>query len=279
MILLTGANGQLGTDFQKIFQKEKIDFIATDYDTLDITNKESLEKFFKNKDIDIIINCAAYNNVDKAEEEPEACYKLNSEAPLLLAQTARQINAVFMTYSTDFVFDGMKGKPYTVDDEPRPLSVYGKSKREGELGVMKAFSKVFIVRTSWVFGTGNNNFVKQIVDWSQKKSVLKIVDDQISVPTYSYDLALYSWKLLLTKQYGVYHLSNAGIASKFDQAKYVLEKINWKGKLEPAKTQDFNLKAQRPAFSKLDSSLLEEKIKEKIPTWQSGINRFFEEWR
>ena len=238
MILLTGANGKLGTDFQKIFQKEKIDFIATDYDTLDITNKVAIEKFIENKNIDIIINCAAYNNVDKAEEEPDVCYKLNSEAPLLLAQTARQINAIFMTYSTDFVFDGKKGEPYTEDDEPRPLSVYGKSKREGELGVMKAFSKVFIVRTSWVFGMGNNNFVKQIVDWSQKNSVLKIVDDQISVPTYSYDLALYSWKLLLTKQYGVYHLSNAGIASKFDQAKYVLEKINWKGKLEPAKTQD-----------------------------------------
>ena len=279
MILLTGANGQLGTDFQKIFQKEKIDFIATDYDTLDITKKESIEKFLKNKDIDIIINCAAYNNVDKAEAEPEVCYKLNAEAPLFLAQAARQINAFFMTYSTDFVFDGKKGKPYLEDDEPRPLSVYGKSKREGELAVMKAFSKVFIVRTSWVFGIGNNNFVKQVVEWSKKNSVLKIVDDQISAPTYSYDLALYSWKLLLTKQYGVYHLSNAGIASKFDQAKYVLEKINWKGQLMPAKTQDFNLKAQRPVFSKLDSSLLEGKIKEKIPTWQSGIDRFFEEWR
>lgn len=277
MILITGANGQLGYDFQRLFDELKEEYIATDRDDLDITAIEKVREFVKDKNITLIINCAAYNNVDKAEDEPELCKKLNTYAPRDLAIVAKEIGADYITYSTDFVFDGEKKAPYTEEDLPNPLSVYGKSKYEGEKEVFKVKPDSFVVRTSWVFGIANNNFNKQVISWSKSRDELSIVDDQISSPTYSKDLAYYSWELIKTKKYGLYHLSNDGEASKYDQGKYILDKIGWQGKLNRAKTKDFNLKAQRAEYTKLNSSKLEKVIGEKIPLWTEGIDRFLEE--
>ena len=277
MILITGAKGQLGYDFQRLFDEIKEEYIATDVDDLDITDIEKVREFVKDKDITLIINCAAYNNVDKAEDEPEICKKLNTYAPRDLAIVANEIGADYITYSTDFVFDGEKKVPYAEEDIPNPLSVYGKSKYEGEKEVFKVKTDSFVVRTSWVFGIANNNFNKQVINWSKSRDELSIVDDQISSPTYSKDLAYYSWELIKTKKYGLYHLSNGGEASKYGQAKYVLDKITWQGKLNRAKTKDFNLKAKRAEYTKLDSSKLERVIGKKILSWQSGIDRFLEE--
>ncbi len=279
MVLITGANGQLGHDFQRIFKERNLDFIATDYKELDITDIDAVREFVKDKDISLIINCAAYNNVDKAEEEVEMCYKLNAYAPRDLALVAKEIGADYITYSTDFVFDGSKNTPYTEEDTPAPLSVYSQAKAEGEKLVLEAYDKSFVVRTSWVFGIANNNFNRQVINWSKSRDTLGIVDDQVSVPTYSYDLALYSLKLIETKKYGLYHLSNSGVASKYNQAKYVLDSIGWKGTLNRAKSSDFILPAKRAEYSKLDSSKLEVVIGEKIPTWESGIDRFLNEMR
>ena len=277
MILITGAKGQLGYDYQRLFDELKEEYIATDRDELDITDIEKVREFVKDKNITLIINCAAYNNVDKAEDEPELCKKLNTYAPRDLAIVAKEIGADYITYSTDFVFDGEKKAPYTEEDIPNPLSIYGKSKYEGEKEVFKVKSDSFVVRTSWVFGIANNNFNKQVINWSKSKDELSIVDDQISSPTYSKDLAYYSWELIKTKKYGLYHLSNGGEASKYDQGKYVLDKIDWQGKLNRAKTKDFNLKAKRAEYTKLDSSKLEKVIDKKIPSWENGIDRFLEE--
>ena len=277
MILITGANGQLGYDFQRLFKSENIDFIATDVNDLDITDINKIREFVKDKNIDMIINCAAYNNVDKAEDEVEICTKLNTQAPYELSIVAREIGSDFVTYSTDFVFDGAKNSPYTEKDTPNPLSVYGKTKLEGEKKVLASYDRSFVIRTSWVFGVANNNFNKQVMNWSKSKDILSIVDDQISSPTYSKDLAYYSWELIKTKKYGLYHLSNGGEASKYDQAKYVLDKINWCGTLNPAKTSDFNLKAKRAPYTKLDSSKIEKIINKKIPNWKEGIDRFLAE--
>ena len=277
MILITGAKGQLGYDFQRLFDEIDEKYIATDRDDLDITDIEKVREFVKDKNITLIINCAAYNNVDKAEEEPEICKKLNTYAPRDLAIVAKEIGADYITYSTDFVFDGKKKTPYTEEDIPNPLSVYGRSKYEGEKEVFKVKLDSFVVRTSWVFGIANNNFNKQVINWSKSKDELSIVDDQISSPTYSKDLAYYSWELIKTKKYGLYHLSNDGEASKYDQCKYVLEKIGWQGKVNRAKTKDFNLKAKRAEYTKLDSSKLEKVIDKKIPSWENGIDRFLEE--
>lgn len=277
MILITGANGQLGYDFQRLFDELKEEYIATDRDELDITDIEKVREYVKNKNIILIINCAAYNNVDKAEDESELCKKLNTYAPRDLAIVAKEIGADYITCSTDFVFDGKKKAPYTEEDIPNPLSIYGKSKYEGEKEVFKVKPDSFVVRTSWVFGIANNNFNKQVISWSKSRDELSIVDDQISSPTYSKDLAYYSWELIKTKKYGLYHLSNDGEASKYDQGKYVLDKIGWQGKLNRAKTRDFNLKAQRAEYTKLNSSKLEKVIGEKIPSWENGIDRFLEE--
>ncbi|MDO4588817.1 MAG: dTDP-4-dehydrorhamnose reductase, partial [Fusobacterium sp.] len=219
MILITGANGQLGYDFQRLFDRLKEKYIKTDKESLDITDINKIREFVKNKNITLIINCAAYNDVDKAEDEIEECKKLNTSAPKNLAIIANEIGADYITYSTDFVFDGKKKSPYTEDDLVNPLSIYGKSKYEGEKEVFKIKPNSFIIRTSWLFGVANNNFNMQIINWSKNKNELKIVDDQISSPTYSKDLAYYSWELIKTKKYGLYHFSNNGEASKYDQAK------------------------------------------------------------
>ena len=279
-VLLIGSNGQLGNEFQKLFYKKNIEYIATDYKELNIVNSTDLEEFFKeNGNFTHIINCAAYNDVDKAENETEQCFKVNDEAPLIISRYAKKMEAVFITYSTDFVFDGQKRGPYREEDTPNPLSVYGKTKRYMEEKILKEFEKVFIIRTSWLFGVGGNNFNKQVINWSRLRDSLNIVDDQVSAPTYSLDLAEFSWKLIQTEKYGLYHITNSGEASKYEQAKYVLEKIGWKGKLNRAKTADFNLPAKRPEYSKLSSEKVEKLLGEKIPTWQSGIDRFLEEMK
>lgn len=277
MVLITGANGQLGYDFKRLFNEKKIDYIATDIDTLDITDIDSIRKFVQGKNIKLIINCAAYNNVDKAELEMELCKKLNTYAPRDLAIVANEIKADYITYSTDFVFDGTKGSEYTEEDAPNPISFYGRTKYEGEKEVLNVKPNSYIIRTSWVFGVANNNFNTQVINWSKSKDVLSIVDDQISSPTYSKDLAYYSWKLIETGKYGLYHFSNDGIASKYDQARYVLEKIGWQGKLNRAKTKDFNLPAQRPEYSKLNSGKIQEVLGLKIPSWKDGIKKYLHE--
>ena len=278
-ILLTGSNGQLGHDFKKIFNKKNIEYIATDYKELDITSDKDLNKFFQeNEEITHIINCAAYNDVDKSETDKKV-WLLNAEAPKKLAEFSKKIGAIFVTYTTDFVFDGEKDSPYMEDDKTNGISEYGKSKAQGEKDVLEAYDRSFVIRTSWVFGIANNNFNKQVINWSKSRNELNIVDDQVSVPTYSMDLAEFSWKLIQTGKFGLYHITNDGIASKYDQAKYVLEKIGWKGMLGRAKTADFNLPAKRPSYSKLDSSKVEKLLGEKIPTWQSGIDRFLEEMK
>ena len=278
-ILLTGSNGQLGYSFKKLFDSLKIKYIATDYQEMDITDDEAMEQFFdKNSNFTHIINCAAYNDVDKAETD-EKVKILNITAPYKLAEFAGKMEAIFVTYSTDFVFNGQKKEPYIEEDTPNPASVYGKSKYEGENKVLKIYNKSFIIRTSWLFGIGGNNFNKQIINWSKLRDSLNIVDDQVSAPTYSVDLAEFSWKLIQIEKYGLYHITNSGEASKYDQAKYVLEKIGWEGKLNRAKTADFNLPAKRPEYSKLSSEKVEKLLGEKIPTWQSGIDRFLEEMK
>jgi dTDP-4-dehydrorhamnose reductase len=279
VILLSGANGQLGQDYQKQFKNRNIEYIATDYKELDITNIDAISTFVNNKNISHIINCAAYNNVDKAECEKDKAFLLNRDAPKNLALISKEINAIFVTYSTDFVFDGTKGSPYIEEDKPNPISVYADSKYQGENAVLEAYDKSFVIRTSWVFGMGNNNFNKQVIGWSDKKDVLNIVDDQRSSPTYSRDLAEYSWALIKTNKFGLYHLSNAGECSKYEQAKYVLDSMGWEGDLGTAKTADFNLPAKRSVYTKLNSSKIESIIGEKIPHWQSGIKRFLEEYR
>lgn len=278
MILLTGSNGQLGQEFKKLFNNYDIKYLAVDHNELDISNENEIKSFFElNNKFDIIINCAAYNEVDKGEEESAMAIKINTYGALELAKYAKEINAIYVTYSTDFVFDGKKREPYTEEDIPNPLSEYGKSKANGEKLVLENYEKSYVIRTSWLFGIGGNNFNKQVINWSKTKDILKIADDLVSVPTYAKDLAYFSWKLIQTGRFGLYHITNSGVASKYEQAKYILEKIKWKGKIERAKADDFKSPAERPKYSKLSSKKVENLLGEKIPNWENGLDRFLKE--
>ncbi len=279
MVLITGANGQLGTEFKRLFDKIGVLYISTSHKELDIKNPKEIKAFLNGKGVDIIINCAAYNAVDKAEEEVEECTLLNRDAPKHLAEAAKEIGAVYATYSTDFVFDGEKNEPYTEEDAPNPLSVYSRTKYEGEQKVLSLYDKVFIIRTSWMFGVGGNNFIKMVINWSKTRNQLNIVDDQVSAPTYSKDLAEFSWELIQSGEYGLYHLSNNGECSKYDQARYVLQKIGWQGELVRAKTEDFNLPARRAKYSKLYSGKAEKVTGKELPDWKDAIDRFLEEMK
>ena len=278
MILLIGSNGQLGQEFKKLFNNNNIKYLAVDHNELDISNENEIKSFFElNNKFDIIINCAAYNEVDKGEEESAMAIKINTYGALELAKYAKEINAIYVTYSTDFVFDGKKREPYTEEDIPNPLSEYGKSKANGEKLVLENYEKSYVIRTSWLFGIGGNNFNKQVINWSKTKDILKIADDLVSVPTYAKDLAYFSWKLIQTGRFGLYHITNSGVASKYEQAKYILEKIKWKGKIERAKADDFKSPAERPKYSKLSSEKVENLLGEKIPNWENGLDRFLKE--
>lgn len=278
MILLIGSNGQLGQEFKKLFNNNNIKYLAVDHNELDISNENKIKSFFElNNKFDIIINCAAYNEVDKGEEESAMAIKINTYGALELAKYAKEINAIYVTYSTDFVFDGKKREPYTEEDIPNPLSEYGKSKANGEKLVLENYEKSYVIRTSWLFGIGGNNFNKQVINWSKTKDILKIADDLVSVPTYAKDLAYFSWKLIQTGRFGLYHITNSGVASKYEQAKYILEKIKWKGKIERAKADDFKSPAERPKYSKLSSKKVENLLGEKIPNWENGLDRFLKE--
>lgn len=278
MILITGANGQLGKDFQKLFDAERVRYIATDREELDITSIDAVRDFVRGKWVKTIINCAAYNAVDQAETDYHMAYKLNSLAVRNLATVANEIGAEFVHYSTDYVFDGKrKEKPYLIFDEVSPLSVYGHSKYNGEKIALETAEKAYAIRTSWVFGLGNVNFVKKILEWSAGKTELKVVDDQIASPSYTVDLAKATYDLIKTKAYGLYHMTNSSYCSRMEWAQYILELSGWSGKVLPSKSADFKTPAERPEFSVLDNFGLKEVIGYDLPHWKDATERFLKE--
>lgn len=275
-ILILGAEGQLGKEFQEFFRKEEIPFLATDRDTLDITQRICCKEFMKIHDISHVIDCAAYNEVDQAEQEQDVCYRINTRALELWKNLCEEKKIPFLTFSTDFVFDGKQEIPYLEVEKAKPLSTYGKTKLEGEKKALQ-YSKSLVIRTSWLFGKYGNNFCRKLLFEAKKKKELMIVDDQISAPTYTKHLVEFSWELFHKANYGLYHISNDGETSKYDQAKFILEKISWSGKLLRAKTENFGNAAQRPKYSKLDSRKTEFILQKKIPHWKIAIQEYLRE--
>lgn len=244
---------------------------------LDITDLKYVRETVLRTEPDAIINCAAYNAVDKAEEDWKNAFLVNAIGPKNLAIAANERGIPLMHFSTDYVFDGKKGSPYFVWDEQKPLSKYGQSKLYGEQLVSLLSNRIFIVRLSWVFGVGNTNFVKKILEWSKGKNELKVVDDQISSPAYTVDLSSAILDLLETEAYGVYHMANTGYCSRYEWAKFILELTGWKGKIFPVRSTDFKTVAQRPAFSAMDTFPLKETIGYELPDWKDATKRFLEE--
>jgi len=274
-ILITGAKGQLGQAFQKKFEQLNIQYIAKGSKELDITKIDQLRNLVQNeKGITHIINTAAYNHVDKAEEEWEKAYQINGLGVRNLSIISNEINAELIHYSTDYVFSGKKGE-YTIYDTVDPINKYGESKALGEREVTQA-QRYYLIRTSWVFGVGKDNFAKKVINWSQNNKELKITTDEKSAPTYTEDLVEATLELIKQKVYGIYHITNTP-CTRYEWAQYILKKVGWKGSLKPAKRNDFNLPAKRPESSVLNNFGYTQVTGKTMPDWKDATDRFLKE--
>ena len=252
-ILVTGANGMLGQDLCPILEDEGYDVVETDIHNLDITNSEIVTSVLKKENPDVVIHCAAYTNVDKAEEDIETAKLINTKGTENIAKACAEINSVMVYISTDYVFDGNSTKPYLPADKTAPLNNYGLTKWQGEEAVRKYCKKHFITRTSWLYGIHGKNFVETMISLSHKPE-LKVVDDQIGCPTWTIELANGIVKLLETKDYGTYHICGSGKTSWYGFAKEIFEKMNLNVNLKPCKTDEFIRPAKRPHYSVMDNN-------------------------
>ena len=253
-VLVTGANGQLGNSIKRISTNFKdLKFVFTDVADLDITSSEEVNTFFESNALDYCINCAAYTAVDKAEEEVDKAFLINATAVKNLAEACQTTGAVLIHISTDFVFDGTKRTPYTEEDTPNPLSVYGKSKLKGEEYVQEICDRHFIVRTSWLYSEYGNNFVKTMLRLAETRKQISVVNDQIGSPTYAGDLAEFILKVISSEStaYGLYHYSNSGAISWYDFAVEIFRQFGKEIDVQPIKTKDYPTAAKRPKFSVL----------------------------
>jgi len=280
-ILLIGADGQLGTDIQKVI--DRVELIPLSIADIDVTNKErSLSVINKHKP-DVVINTSAYHRVDDCEEYDQLAFQVNAIGVKNLCLACRENNSTLVHISTDYVFDGNKGKPYTEDDCPNPGTVYGISKLAGELYVRYMLKKYFIARTCGLFGVagclgkGGGNFIESMLKLSKEKPVLRVVNDQIVGPTYTYDLAYKINQLIRTENYGLYHITNKGQCSWYDFAKKIFELTGTKVKLEKATTSEFKAKATRPAFSVLEHKSLKRIGLDDMRSWDKALEAYLEE--
>lgn len=275
-ILITGAKGQLGYDLVRELKHRNINFIATDYDDLDITDETKVTEFFNYHKISCVIHSAAFTQVDKAEEEKELTHKINVFGTANIVNECKKYDIPMAYFSTDYIFGGEGDKPYSVDDKANPLGEYAKSKYEGEL-LVKKLNKFFIIRISWVFGKNGNNFIKTMIKLSETKNELNVVSDQIGSPTYTVDLSKLVVDMIQTDKYGVYHATNEGFVSWADFAREIFKKANKNVAVHDVTTEEYNAKALRPKNSRLDKSKLIENGFSKLPTWQDALDRFLKE--
>lgn len=276
-VLITGANGQLGQGIYTLCQKNHINCIAAGSKELDISRESEVQPFVKNNPVDCIVNCAAYNAVDLAETEWKKAYLVNGLGVRNLALAANAVGAVLVHFSTDYVFDGIASVPYTIADSPRPISRYGQSKLLGEMMTRDIADTFLLIRTSWVFGKGNENFPKKILGWSKNKTELKVVDDQVASPTYTADLAKATLDLILKHARGMYHITNSGSCSRYEWAEFILAKTGWKGNLVRGSSDEFISAAQRPAYSVLDNFGTPEILGYSLPDWKDATERFLKD--
>ena len=273
-ILITGCNGQLGNEIQKL---EKVNpqhiFFNTDVAELDITNQLAIDQFIQENKIDGIINCAAYTAVDKAESNKLLCTALNAEAPAYLAMSIEKRGGWLVQVSTDYVFDGTKHTPYVETDTPCPDSVYGSTKLAGEIAVQKLCKKTMIIRTAWLYSTFGNNFVKTMIRLGKEKSELGVIFDQIGTPTYARDLAV-AIMTAVNKGIvpGTYHFSNEGVISWYDFTKAIHRIAGINGcHVKPLHTAEYPTPAKRAHNSVLDKTKIKETFGIEVPYWEESL--------
>jgi len=252
-ILITGAYGMLGQDLCPLLEQEGYSVIRTDIDNLDITNSDMVETFLNKEIPDIVIHCAAYTNVDKAEEDIDTARLINSIGTENIAKVCGKKDITLVYISTDYVFQGNRKEPYKPDEKREPLNNYGLTKMEGELAVEKYCKKYFITRTAWLYGIHGKNFVETMLSLADKPE-LKVVDDQVGCPTWTVELAKGIIKLLQTENYGRYHVCGNGHTSWYGFAKAIFELSNLKVNLKPCTTDEFPRPAKRPSYSVMENS-------------------------
>lgn len=284
-ILIFGKNGQLGWELQRTLAPLGYVY-ALGSDELDVADLKALKRLIQEIKPKMIVNASAYTAVDRAEEQPELAMRINAQAPEVMAEVAQALGAVLIHYSTDYVFDGKKGSPYTEEDLPNPINVYGKSKLHGEQAIVQMGCAHLILRTSWVYSLRGNGFVTKILSWARKYETLKIVIDQVGSPTWGRMLAEVSAAVIAVslptpheyffERSGVYHLGGAGSVSRFDFARKILkldpvshEQITHT--VQPALTVEFPTPACRPLFTPLDCSRFEHMFGVRLPDWEIAL--------
>ena len=281
-ILVTGCNGQLGKEFQKISNiHTEHNWIFTDINELDICDKHSVNTFFTEKTLDVCINCAAYTAVDKAEDEEEKARNINAEAVSNLADACKLSNTLLIHISTDYVFDGTSERPYLENDIVSPNCVYGKTKAEGEQNIITSGCSYIIVRTSWLYSSYGNNFVKTMLRLGSEREFVNVVDDQNGNPTWAYDLANAIMLLILRFENRevkeIFNYSNEGTIPWSNFAEAILYIGNKNCEVRPISTKEYGSKANRPAFSALDKTKIRAFTGIKIPFWRESLIKCIEE--
>jgi len=273
-IMVTGAQGQLGTDVVKALTAKGFSPIAADKDDFDITNESEVLTALRTHKPEAVINCAAYTAVDKAEDEPLLCRQVNVTGTKNIALACKDINAKMLHISTDYVFPGDGSHFYKPEDIKGPLSVYGTSKLEGEMALSEILERFFIVRISWLFGDNGGNFVKTMLKLSESRSSLDVVCDQIGSPTYTADLAVLLCEMVLSEKYGVYHATNEGVCSWADFAEEIFRIAGKDVKVNHIPSALYKTKALRPLNSRLDKVCLDTAGFGRLPTWQDALGRY-----
>jgi len=284
-LLLLGHTGQLGWELHRTLAPlGKV--TAFDYPQVDLSDPAKVRKIIRETLPDVIVNATGYTAVDRAESEKVLAFAVNADGPALLAEEALRLNAVLVHYSTDYVYDGEKGTPYTEEDVPNPLNVYGKSKLEGELAVQQVGGAYVILRTAWVYSLRRDSFVTKVLSWARQQRVLRLVYDQVSNPTWSRMLAEVTAQLLLlakenphnflSQHSGLYHLAGDGYASRLEWGNYVLSldpqrKEQIVEEIQPVGTDTFPSPARRPLFSALDCQRFYETFNLRLPSWKDAL--------
>ncbi|MEM7108318.1 MAG: dTDP-4-dehydrorhamnose reductase [Bacteroidota bacterium] len=279
-VLVTGAKGQLGSEFQDLAPTSDHRFSFCDIDEMDLSEEASINRYLKLHEIDVIINCGAYTNVDGAEENKSLAHAINAQAPGIIAKHCSRNNVRLIHISTDYVFDGQGHTPITEDDKPNPLSVYGSTKLKGERNIVRELENAYIIRTSWVYSSYGKNFVKTMLRLGKERGSLNVVYDQIGTPTYAHDLAkviihiLDHWKN--KDKPGIYHYANHGAISWYDFAKAIFELGEIDCQVNPIRSSEFPTTAVRPYFSLLSKEKACKTFNLAIPYWKDSLIKCLE---
>ena len=279
-ILVTGANGQLGNEMQRVAKTSSNHYIFTDVAQLDITDREAVLRAVKDNSIQVIVNCAAYTNVDKAEDDRETADLINNKAVENLAIAARENNATLIHISTDYVFKGDRCTPCREDWETDPLGVYGITKLAGEKSIERTGCRHIIIRTAWLYSPFGKNFVKTMQKLTAEKDSLKVVFDQVGTPTYAGDLADAIARIIETGQLGkqgIYHFSNEGVCSWYDFAREICELSGNTCNIQPCHSDEFPSKVKRPHFSVLDKTKIKDTFGIEVPYWKDSLKKCIRE--